>query len=415
MRVPLRGGQPPPQRAGSAAWIRARTCFAAAAFAVLLFHVVSIASGKVEESGGRGWDGQGYARMTTDALTDGGATNQTRPLLPLIARVPYSFGLTVVDSYHLLNYLYAFVLYFTSALILQRSGAPRPAVTVLVANLALCIATSKMFAFYPVQIDLGGMALTTVAFYLVLTDRRWLAGAVCVLAAASREFGVAAAIFGAHRSLRQGRPVVETLLIYAPAVAAMLLIRWWVFQTVGDSSRTPFTIGNAIANVSLWLSPAFIAAFAYFGVVLFGGISALLVVRPRWVWARIREEPELGLYLLLFVGLTAVGSWDIWRYLAYTLPAALVLVARYVRGFEPATLRRLLCGITVVTLLTQRPFEAMNASLYFRDWFPLYRYFTGGLPDLAPVWPARLASVMLLVVALYLVTRTDWRAGRSAA
>jgi hypothetical protein len=397
---------------GPSARGRLTASVAAAVFAVLLFHVVSIASGKVEDSGGRGWDGEGYARMATVALTDGGVTNQTRPLLPLLARIPYSLGLSVVDSFHLLNYLYAFVLFLTAGLILDLYAASTPVKCVVVANLGLCIATSKMFGFYPVQIDLGGMALTSVAFYLVRADRRWLAAGACVLATMSREFGAAAAIYGMHRSIRRGRPLYETLLVYLPGVATLFIIRWWVRSTVGEDSRGPFSVDDALGNLSLWLAPAFVAAFAYFTVTVFGGVSALLVVRARWSLGRIREEPELGTYLLLFIGLAAVGNWDIWRYLAYALPAALALIGQYFRGYDPNQVRRVLCAMTLVTLVTQRPFELMNTSLYFRDWFPLYRYFNGGNPDLTGVWSARLASLILLMTALSLTMRSNWRQRR---
>jgi hypothetical protein len=387
---------------------------ATALVAVVLFHVVSLTSGKLEVSGGRGWDGERYARMATIGLAEGTSNTRTRPLLTVAARIPYAFGLDIVASFQLLNYVYAFLLYLAAGLILDRYGAPGPVKVVVVANLALCIATSKMFAFYPVQIDLGALALTTLAFYFVCTDRRWLAGGACVLAAASREFGVAAAIYGVHRAIRQRRPAHETVLVYLPAAATTLLVRWWVLSTVTGDGAGPLTLQDAFANLRLWLSPAFMAAFGYFAAVLFGGISALLFLRPRWILERIREQPELGTYLLIFVALTAVGNLDIWRYLAFTLPAALVLTGQYFRGMDPDLARRILVAMTLITVVTQRPFEPMSTSTYFRDWFPLYAYFGDAAADLRDVWGVRLLSLALLMTGLSLTVRASWSARRVA-
>ena len=386
---------------------------AIALVAVLLFHLVSLASGKLDVSGGLGWDGEGYARMATQALTEGTANTQARPLLPLLVRVPYSLGLSVIASFELLNYLSAFVLYLTAALMLRRTGATAFVRTVVVANLALCIATSKMFAFYPVQIDFGAIALTTLAFHLVRADRRWLGGAACVLAAASREFGAAAAIYALHRGVRQRRPALETIATSGPALATAAAIRWWVMETSPDS-RGPLTIGSAIGNLEFWLTPAFVAAFLYFAIVLFGGISALLAARARWCLERIRREPEIATYLLVLVALTAAGSLDIWRYLAFTLPAALTLAGLYLADLDSAERLRALTAVTLITVVTQRPFELMNTTLYFRDWFPLYRYFDGTASDLASVWIVRLASVALLLAALSM-TAARWRPARASA
>jgi hypothetical protein len=50
-------------------------------------------------------------------------------------------------------------------------------------TVALCIATAKMFAFYPTLIDLGALAALSAATYVVLTRDGWAAGAAALLAA----------------------------------------------------------------------------------------------------------------------------------------------------------------------------------------------------------------------------------------
>ena len=122
-----------------------------------------------------------------------------------------------------MNAIYAFILYLFVALILDHYGVHTRFKVVVIANLALCIATSKMFAYYPVQIDLGALALLTAAFYFTITDRHGIAGAVCILAVASREFAGAALLCGLHRTFRQGR--WPAALWYAPAMVVAIAVR----------------------------------------------------------------------------------------------------------------------------------------------------------------------------------------------
>jgi hypothetical protein len=319
-------------------------------------------------------------------------------------------GLDIIQSFILLNYLYAFVLYFAAAALLERSGTSPPIRLVLVVNLALCISTSKMFAFYPVQIDLGALALMTVAFYLAGGDRLWLAGLMCVLAATSREFAAAVTLYGMHRSVRLGRGFVRTAIVYVPAVATLLLIRRWVaLSHVQTTASGVLVVDDAIRNLSMLLSPSFVAAYLYFAITVAGGVSALLVVRAGYVFRRFRAEPELATFLLVIGGMAALGSSDIWRYLVFGLPAVLVLAGACWSGRDWQYSTRLLVAVTAFTLLTQRSFERMDTLRYFRDWFPLYPYSgqTDPIADLVAVWAVRCASVALMTVALYLMANTS--------
>ena len=69
------------------------------------------------------------------------------------------------------------------------------------------------------------------------------------------------------------------------------------------------------------------AAFAYFVFTVFGGMSVLLVLHPRWCGRRLREQPEQATFLVAIVGLAVVGL-DIWRYLMFALPVAVALIAQ---------------------------------------------------------------------------------------
>jgi hypothetical protein len=377
---------------------------------VLVYQLVVLATTRVPDNRGLGWDGEAYALMVTNGLTEGRPYPQSRPLFLLAARIPYRLGVDIVQSFILLNYIYAFVLYLASAALLERSGASPPIRLALVVNVALCIAASKMFAFYPVQVDLGALALTAVAFYLAGGDRLWLAGLVCILAATSREFAAAVALYGLHRSVRLGHGVIPSALVYLPTFATLILIRWWVAQShVQTPAPGVLVYDQAIENLSAWLLPSFVVAFVYFVITVFGGMSALLVVRANYVVRRLRAEPELATFLIVVGALAGLGSLDIWRYLVFGLPAVLVLAGGYWRDRDWQSTSRLLIAVTVFTLVTQRSFERMDANRYFRDWFPLWPYYGqhDAIADLAEVWTVRLAAVALMTLALYLIARAS--------
>jgi hypothetical protein len=159
--------------------------------------------------------------------------------------------------------------------------------------------------------------------------------------------------------------------------------------------------------VSLWLHPAFPTAFLYFAVTVFGGISALLVLHPRWGAAQLRREPELATYLIVVAGLSALGSLDVWRYLVFALPVGLVLIARYFDEASGPVEPMMAAAMTFVTVITQRPLQRMDQDLYFQDWFPLYTIISDTPPpwDFLALWGMRLTALLLLLVAFVLIRR----------
>src|SRR5688572_19629289 len=365
-----------------------------AAAGVLIFQMAVMTSGRIVAGDGLGWDGRGYARLMAEGLDHASEITRTRPLLPVLTRVPHALGLDVIPSFQVMNVLYAFTLYLFSVLILDAYGARMRAKALVVANLALCVATSKMFAYYPVQIDLGVLALVTAGVYFVMTDRHALAGVAGMLAMASREFGIVVVLCGLHRTFRRGRLWPDSAW-YLPSVAVGLWVRWYTYSEGGLSAN------NAIANLTLWGHPAFVGAFAYFTVTVFGGISALLVLHPRWGVGRLREQPELASYLLVIAVLTALGNLDVWRYLVFALPVALVLFAQYCERLD----RReslIAAAVTFVTVVTQRPFQRMDVDRYFQDWFPLYAIISDTPPawEFLALWGLRLITLSLLLIAL---------------
>ena len=359
-----------------------------------------LTSGRIIAGGGLGWDGRGYARIMAEGLDQGSQMTRTRPLLPLLTRVPHAFGLDVIPSFQVMNAVYAFTLYLFCSLILDAYGASLPVRALVIGNLALTIATSRMFAFYPVQIDLGVLALVTAGFYFVMTDRHALAGAVAIVAMASREFGLVIVLCGLHRAFRQAG-LLRNGAWYLPALGIGVFVRWWTY------SEGILSSSDALANLTFWFQPAFVTAFGYFTVTVLGGISAILVLRPRWCAARLRREPELASYVLVIAGLAAIGNLDVWRYLMFALPVGLVLIAEYFEGLPPSVARVTAAAMTFVTVITQRPFQRMDQDLYFQDWFPLYSIIPGPpARDLLVLWGMRLIALILILILIHLIQRS---------
>ena len=391
--------------------LRLSSHFGLAAAGVLIFLALVLTSGRIVAGGGLGWDGRGYARIMAEGLDQGSEMTRTRPLLPLLTRIPHALGFDVIPSFQVMNVVYAFTLYLFCSLILDAYGASFPARALVIGNLALCIATSRMFAFYPVQIDLGVLALITAGFYFVMTDRHPIGGAVAIVAMASREFGLVIVLCGLHRALRPPSPIARVgfgeaglwrgAVWYLPALAVGALVRWWTY------SEGVLSSSDALANLTFLLQPAFVTAFVYFIVTVLGGISALLVVRPRWCAARLRREPELASYLVVIGGLAAIGNLDVWRYLMFALPVGLVLIAQYFEGLPPSVARVTAAAMTFVTVITQRPFQRMDQDLYFQDWFPLYSIIPGPpTRDLLTLWGMRLIALVLVLILIQLIQRS---------
>jgi len=388
--------------------MRFRVNLALAAAGALIFLTLFITSGRIAAGDGLGWDGRGYASLMADGLDQGSVATRSRPLLPFLTRIPYSLGLDVIQSFQAMNAIYAFILYLFVALILDHYGVQTRFKVVVIANLALCIATSKMFAYYPVLIDLGALALVTAAFYFTITDRHGSAGVVCLLAVASREFAAAAVLCGLHRTLRQRR--WPAALWYVPAIVIALIMR---ATTTGEGALQVARVADATMQYSLlvvfWRSPMLYGpVFAYFVLTVFGGMSVLLLLHPRWCGRRLREQPEQATFLVAIVGLTVIGL-DMWRYLMFALPVAVALIAQFYRDrLSDARLERpIAAAMLFATVITQRPFERMDPAIYFREWFPQYDVLNGvASPDLLALWGMRLTALILIMVVFASITRS---------
>ena len=373
---------------------------AIALVALLLFHLLSVSSGKVDANQGRGWDGRAYAEMASVSLTEGNAITRARPLIILPAAALHRLGVDVVQAFLICNYVYAFVLALAICALLDLFAVPWAAKLTVVANVGLRVAVSKMYAFYPVQIDLGALAVITWTFYLSTAGRHGAAACCGVLAATSREFGIAALLYGVVTAWRSGGRGWRSAALYVPAFVVFAAVRMWAVSAGPPKDEAYVTVASALANLQLWQQPLFILMFAYFLLTLFGGLTMLLAARPVWLVRQLITRFELLVFLAPVVAAAVAGNIDIWRYLAFALPAAIALLGRYIQSMDLAQLRPTMILMTLVTVVTQRPFEQMNSDTYFRDWFPLYTRRDG----LDAVWSYRILATLLFLGALAILT-----------
>ena len=369
-----------------------------------LFAIVNLLSGRVEANDGLGWDGRQYAHMVTDRVVDGTASTQTRPLLPLLTRIPFTAGLDIIPAFQFMNAVYAVVLYFFLCILLDLHGVATPYKAYFIVTVALCISTSRMFAFYPTLIDLGAIAALSAATYVLLTRTGWAAGAAAAVAVTTREFGAVLALVGFHRGVRLGGGILRPLLTFAPAVGVLFVLRYWADATnLGDRDRGVATVTEMLAGLSVWRDPPFVVFFAYFLVTLLGGVTVLLVLRPVWCIRALASVPELATWCAFVVGAAAIGI-DIWRYLVFMLPAIAILYALYVCEHRPGL--ALLTTAFILTLATQQPFAEMDMADYFREWFPGYVYRTDdATPAFWTSWRVRIALTVAGALTLGIMQR----------
>ena len=156
----------------------------------------------------------------------------------------------------------------------------------------------------------GHGVLWTALYYLI----------AALIAVTARELLVAVAFFAFHRDLRRGHSVGRGFVTYAPAVAALFLLRYWASTTnLGDRDRPLLTARDFVANLANWLDPPFVLFFTYFLITLLGGVTVLLALRPAWCVRQLACKPELGTFAVLIVAAASTGI-DIWRYLVFSLP-----------------------------------------------------------------------------------------------
>jgi hypothetical protein len=345
---------------------------------------------------GAGWDGADYAAILRGDYSTATANTALRPLIVAANRPAYAVFGSAIRAFRAMNLVYTAVLCFTLCALFDRYNRDQRLKALLVGNLFLCVALVKFVAFYPILVDLGAYAVMTIALYAIVTERRLVSAPATVAAVLAREFGIATVLFGVVRDLRRRVSLWVVFATYAPAMAALFVLRALVAQRwPGDEGAVTFA--GLIANLELWRDPVFAALFLYFAVTVFGGVSLFVVARGGLAARHLIKEPEWAAFSALIVAAAAAGDADIWRYLAYLLPAAVVLFA--VCGLDLGAPRRFVVVailVCVTTIVTQRPLQHMDLPSYFRDWFPYYIQRGGvrsePILQLWPLWGWRLIT-----------------------
>ena len=390
----------------------------AAACAVVLLLLLSGASGQIRVNHGYGYDGADYVEMLNDGLAAGTPSTRLRPVVVLIATAADRLVFhEPIAAFRAVNLLFTALLALLLADLARRFGGSRAATAVLVVNLGLCIATAKMFSFYPTLVDLGAYVFMTAGVWAIVTGHRALIVVFGALAVLSREFAAVLVLFGIVRELRLRRSPLLVAATYAPLVAAIVWVRWFAASHVvaGEEARA-LAAGSLLAslgdNLAWWRDPQYAAFWIYFAATLFGGVSLAILTSPR-AWARcLRREPEWLAIVLPIGAVTAVGYVDMWRYSAYVLPAVPALWVWAVSDLPPARARWLFGAVTLATLVTQRPWQPMDVASYFRDWFPYFLVVeTPRTADatLWPLWTWRFALTAALSLAVIWLSRGDQR------
>lgn len=361
--------------------------------AMALFAAVSVATGRIDAKEGRGWDGSDYNAMVERAWDAGTANTALRPFVVLLNQPMWRLlrG-DIVHAFLVMNVLYMAILALALSLLFASYNPDVGARTFFIANMFLCIAVAKGIAYYPVTVDAGALALLTLTTYAIVQDRPWWVLPAGVAAAVTREFSIAVLIFGVCRSLRRREPLWRLTAVYGLPLA--VYFGWRAMVTAhfgaGVNAAQLRTAADLADNLQLWRDPLFGAFFVYFALTVFGGISLFLVAAPG-PWVRLlRREPEWLAYVGLVLAPAVVGSADIWRYLAFLAPVAAVWFAVAARDHDlPGRRLALAAALTGATVVTQRPLQVMDVSLYFREWFPYYVRLRELPPDTLPeLWPA---------------------------
>jgi len=370
---------------------------------------ITLVSGRIREMRGLGYDGKIYAAMMVEGLDSGTPNTRMRPLVILTNQLAYDFVFhEPIRTFRAMNVVYTALLAIVLCAILDVYGASAGHKLAFCGNVFATIAVSKMFAFYPVLVDLGAYVWVSLAVYAILRWRRPAIVFATVCAVFAREFALVAVLFGVHRDIRRGAGWWRTVATYAPALVAFAALRQWVRATTDTAAGLTGVQGgllsgaDVVSNFGYLANPVFVAVLAYFVATVFGGISLMLIVNALRRRGTIGEETEWVTYLAATLALAVVGNADLWRYLAYALPAAAAL---YGRSFAADDWRMIAPWAGLVTVFSQQPWMTMDEGSYFTEWFPLYLPIfhtpSAPTPEFWLGWSVRIAVVAMMGVAAW--------------
>jgi hypothetical protein len=268
---------------------------------------------------------------------------------------------------------------FTLFALLRGLGFGIDAALLGVALTALTPGAVRWYAYQYWMPDPLCLWLVTLALLLARHERFARVGFVAFGAALTRESWVLIPAFATLLWMRRrgSRSLVQALLVFAPAAAAMLAVRLSIVPGSGptllEASREmlAFRVRHLLDNQ------------LYFATVgSFGVLVPLLALRAKRAWDAARARPEdAALVLLAYGSLAFANNTD--RLLVYALPALLPPALRAVEAVSERVGR-------VV---------AIGAALVVQAWF--YAITPGwGISGLSVYQPIRWSVVVLCLVIL---------------
>jgi hypothetical protein len=366
--------------------------------AMVIYGALHIPLGRIPVADGQGWDGSDYGAMLEGGWARGGPNTALRPLIVWLVQPAYAVTGHVAQAFDVTNYIFTGLLAFLFSLLMEWYGASMMARAIAI----ICISASNAFrlpAYYPVLIDLGSHAMMTLALWHIIAGPRWAAAVASVAAMLSREYAPVVVIFGVIRDLRQRVPLATIVATYTPAMVVYVVLRLVV---VTRSTSEGNTLQTFIGNMYLWRDPMWASLYVYFLLTTIAGVSLVVAAQPRRWWNLIREEPEwLGFAVPIALATALVGI-DIWRYFTALTPLAIVLFARCSREWRPREALVWLSAAVLLTLLTQTPFQGMDLTRYFTEWFPYYAWINNAPGDVtrAMLWPGWAWRFLVVTLAL---------------
>jgi hypothetical protein len=366
--------------------------------AMVIYGALHIPLGRIPVADGQGWDGSDYGAMLEGGWARGGPNTALRPLIVWLVQPAYAVTGHVAHAFDVTNYIFTGLLAFLFSLLMEWYGASMMARAIAI----ICISASNAFrlpAYYPVLIDLGSHAMMTLALWHIIAGPRWAAAVASVAAMLSREYAPVVVIFGVIRDLRQRVPLATIVATYTPAMVVYVVLRLVV---VTRSTSEGNTLQTFIGNMHLWRDPMWASLYVYFLLTTIAGVSLVVAAQPRRWWNLIREEPEwLGFAVPIALATALVGI-DIWRYFTALTPLAIVLFARCSREWRPREALVWLSAAVLLTLLTQTPFQGMDLTRYFTEWFPYYAWINNAPGDVtrAMLWPGWAWRFLVVTLAL---------------
>jgi hypothetical protein len=366
--------------------------------AMVIYGALHIPLGRIPVANGAGWDGIDYVAMLEDGWKAGGPNTQLRPLVVWLAQPAYAVAGSPAQAFDITNYLFTGLLALLFSLLMDWYGASSLARWIAI----VCVSVSNAYrlpAYYPVLIDLGGHAMMALAIWHIIAGPRWAAGLASIAAVLSREYAPVVLIFGAWRDRRLHLPLTTILATYLPAALIVVAVRMIVdARSLAEGN----TLQTFIRNMGLWTGPLFPAFYIYFLLTIAGGVSLVLAAQPQRWWRLLREEPEWLGFALPIVLVTALVGLDIWRYLTALTPLVVVLFARCSREWRGREAAVLMSAVVVMTLATQMPFQGMDLTRYFTEWFPYYAWTDSAPVDVtrAMLWPGWTWRFLAVGVAL---------------